>query len=100
MTERETGGSTSTLERLHPGFLYTVARFMVFVACVALLFLVGFRSWFLVLGALLLSAPLSFFLLRKQREAFAQRVEGRVSQRQTDKAKLRAALAGDEDGPA
>ncbi|MFI5958297.1 DUF4229 domain-containing protein [Cryptosporangium sp. NPDC051539] len=87
------------LERLHPGFLYTTARFMIFVACVVLLFVIGFRSWFLVMGALLLSAPLSFFLLRKQREAFAERVEGRVSRRQADKAKLRAALAGDDDQP-
>ncbi|MFG1926701.1 DUF4229 domain-containing protein [Cryptosporangium sp. NPDC048952] len=90
---------SSTLERLHPGFLYTTARFMIFVACVIVLFVIGFRSWMLVFGALLLSAPLSFFLLRKQREAFAQRVEGRMSKRQTEKAKLRAALAGDDDQP-
>ncbi|GAA0230507.1 DUF4229 domain-containing protein [Cryptosporangium japonicum] len=83
--------------QLHPGFLYTTARAMVFAACALVLFLIGFRSWILVFGALLLSAPLSFFLLRKQREAFAQRVEGRMSKRQTEKAKLRAALAGDED---
>lgn len=99
MTEPEGAERTSTLERLHPGFLYTVARVMIFVACVIVLFLVGFRSWFLVLGALLLSAPLSFFLLRKQREAFATRVEGRMSKRQAEKAKLRAALAGDDDQP-
>lgn len=89
----------NTLERLHPGFLYTTARLMVFAACVLVLFLIGFRSWMLVFGSLLLSAPLSFFLLRKQREAFAQRVEGRMSKRQTEKAKLRAALAGEDDQP-
>ena len=88
---------TSTLERLNPVFLYTTARFMVFVACVGVLFVIGFRSWLLVLGALVLSAPLSFFLLRKQREAFAQRVEGRVSERRVKKDKLRAALAGDDE---
>ncbi|GAA3395525.1 DUF4229 domain-containing protein [Cryptosporangium minutisporangium] len=97
MTERDPAGRSSTLEQLHPGFLYTVARFMVFAACVIVLFLIGFRSWMLVLGALLLSAPLSFFLLRRQREAFAMRVEGRMSKRQQEKARLRAALAGDDD---
>jgi hypothetical protein len=97
MTENRAAEETSTLERLHPGFLYTVARFMVFGACVIVLFVVGFRSWLLVLGSLLLSAPVSFFLLRKQREAFAQRVEGRASKRKVEKAKLRAALAGDDD---
>ena len=98
MTERDaTEQGSSTLERLHPGFLYTTARVMVFAACALLLFLIGFRSWMLVFGALLLSAPLSFFLLRKQREAFAMRVEGRMSKRQTEKAKLRAALAGDDE---
>ena len=94
MTEPE---RTSTVERLNPGFLYTAARGMIFAACVIVLFVIGFRSWVLVFGALLLSAPLSFFLLRKQREAFARRVEGRMSKRQREKANLRAALAGDED---
>jgi type III secretory pathway component EscV len=98
MTERDvTEPDSSTLERLHPGFLYTTARVMVFAACALVLFLIGFRSWMLVFGALLLSAPLSFFLLRKQREAFAKRVEGRMSKRQTEKARLRAALAGDDE---
>ncbi|SHN45578.1 DUF4229 domain-containing protein [Cryptosporangium aurantiacum] len=97
MTEPRGNDRSSTLENLHPGFLYTVARFMVFGACVVVLFVIGFRSWLLVLGALLLSAPLSFFLLRKQREAFAMRVEGRMSKRQEEKAKLRAALAGEDD---
>jgi len=97
MTEQRPAEESSTLERLHPGFLYTASRFMVFAACVIVLFLIGFRSWMLVFGALLLSAPLSFFLLRKQREAFATRVEGRMSKRQTEKARLRAALAGEDE---
>jgi len=97
MSEQVPTERTSALERLHPGFLYTASRFMIFVACVIVLFVIGFRSWMLVFGSLLISAPLSFFLLRKQREAFARRVEGRMSKRQTEKAKLRAALAGDDE---
>ena len=87
----------ASLENVHPGLLYTLSRFIVFAACAVVLFVIGFRSWFLVLGSLVLSAPLSFFLLRKQRDAFSKRVEGRMSKRQAEKARLRAALAGDDE---
>ena len=85
------------LDRVHPGLLYTVARAGIFVVLLALLYGVGFRSFLLFAGAALLSLPVSYFLLRNQRAAFAQRVEGRVSKRQAEKARLRAALAGDDD---
>lgn len=81
---------------MHPGVVYTAARLGVFVLVAALLFAVGFRSWMLALGSLLISAPLSYFLLRRQREAFAAQVEGRTSARQAEKARLRAPL-GDDD---
>jgi hypothetical protein len=85
------------MRTLHPGVAYTAARFGIFVVVAAVLFAVGFRSFVLVLAALLLSAPLSFFLLKRQRLAFAERVEGRVSKRKEEKSRLRATLAGDEE---
>ena len=88
---------TRVLSRVHPGVLYTGARALIFVVLLALLYSVGFRSWLLIFGALLISAPVSYFLLRGQRDAFAQRVEGRVGKRKAEKARLRAALAGEDD---
>jgi hypothetical protein len=85
------------MDRLHPGVAYTLYRFGVFVLVAAALYAVGFRAWLLVLAALVISAPISFLLLRRQREAFARRVEGRVERRQAEKARLRAALRGDDD---
>ena len=82
--------------KLHPGLIYTLARLGVFVGSLVILYVIGFRSWFLALGALLVSAPLSYFLLRRQRERFAQRVEGRVSRRRAERQRLRAALRGDD----
>jgi cytochrome c-type biogenesis protein CcmH/NrfF len=82
---------------MHPGVVYTAARLGVFVLVAALLYAVGFRSWMLALGALLISAPLSYYVLRRQREAFAAQVEGRVSARQAEKARLRATLRGDDE---
>jgi uncharacterized membrane protein len=85
------------VDRVHPAVLYTAARLGVFVVIAALLFLVGFRSWILVLVALALSAPVSYFLLRNQRDAYAERIEGRISKRRAEKERLRSALAGDDE---
>ena len=81
---------------MHPGVVYTAARLGVFVLVAALLFAVGFRSWLLVVGSLVISGPLAFFGLRRPREAFAERVNGRVSARQAEKARLRATLRGED----
>jgi positive regulator of sigma E activity len=81
----------------HPGLVYTASRLGIFLVVTALLFAVGFRSFVLVLVALVISAPLSFILLKRQRMAFAERVEGRVSKRSEEKARLRATLAGDDE---
>jgi hypothetical protein len=85
------------LGRIHPAVLYSGGRVLVFAVLLGVLYLIGFRSWFLILGALLLSAPLSYFLLARQRNAFSERVEGRIGRRKDEKARLRAALAGEDD---
>jgi len=75
--------------------VYTAARIGVFLLTAGVLWLLGFRSWFLALGAVLLSMPLSYFLLRRQRAAFAGSVERRMQERR----ELRAKLRGDDPGP-
>ncbi|MDQ6873789.1 MAG: DUF4229 domain-containing protein, partial [Actinomycetota bacterium] len=61
-----------------PFLVYTAGRLAAFVVVAGLLWLVGFRSWILVLAALLLSMPLSYFGLRRQRLALAGDLERRA----------------------
>jgi hypothetical protein len=86
-------GSTARL-----GWLYTVGRFACFLAVAALLRLIGIRNvWVLMLAALLLSAPLSFVLMRRVRLAWASRIDQTFTRRKAQKDKLRAALRGDDE---
>jgi C4-dicarboxylate-specific signal transduction histidine kinase len=82
--------------RLSPAVTYTAGRVALFFAVAAELYLVGFRTFALVLLALVISMPLSYVVLRRQREAFAEQVERRVERRRAEKEKLRAALRGDD----
>jgi C4-dicarboxylate-specific signal transduction histidine kinase len=82
--------------RLNPAVAYTAGRVALFFVVAALLYLVGFRTFALVLLALVISMPLSYVVLRRQREAFADQVERRVERRRAEKEKLRAALRGDD----
>jgi hypothetical protein len=81
---------------LPPGVVYTAGRFVLFLLVAAALYLVGFRTFALVLLALVISMPLSYVVLRRQREAFAEQVARRVERRRAEKEKLRAALRGDD----
>ncbi len=72
--------------------VYTAGRFGIFLATAAVLWLVGFRSWILALAAILLSMPVSYYALRRQRAALADSVERRIR----DRRELRARLQGDE----
>jgi hypothetical protein len=82
--------------RISPALTYTAGRIALFVVVGALLYLVGFRNFVLVLLALVISMPLSYVVLRRQREAFAVQVAGRLEHRRAEKEKLRAALRGDD----
>lgn len=57
--------------------VYTGARVAAFVVCLGLLYLVGFRRYALVLGALLLSAVASLLLLRHQRAVVSTAIASR-----------------------
>ncbi|MEP6695877.1 MAG: DUF4229 domain-containing protein [Pseudonocardiales bacterium] len=72
--------------------VYSLGRAAIFLAVAALLALVGFRSWALIVGALLVSLPLSYFVLRGPRAAFAEQ----LAKRSRERRELRAKLRGDE----
>ncbi|PZS34818.1 MAG: DUF4229 domain-containing protein [Pseudonocardiales bacterium] len=72
--------------------VYSLGRAGIFLATAAVLALVGFRSWLLVLAALVASLPLSYFALRGPRAAFAEQLARRARERR----ELRAKLAGHE----
>ena len=88
---------------MSPGLKYTLARFGVFVVCTlpAVFFLP--KSLDLlprILIGFVLSAIVSFTLLRRWRDEMAQQISDSVQQRREEKNKLRAALAGEDEGDA
>ena len=89
---------------MNPGLKYSLGRVGIFVACVlpAMVLLPHDMNLFLKLMiALVLSAGLSFVLLRKWRDEVAAQMSGNSRRRIEQKERLRSALAGDDDaGPA
>jgi hypothetical protein len=90
---------------------YSVLRLLVFLGCVSLLWLLGLRDRaqlpYLILGAALLSAAISYFALRRFREDYsaqlAQKIEARsaakkgaVPTRSADEEAEDAEVSGDE----
>ena len=61
--------------------VYTGARALVFLVLAGLGWLVGLRGFLLVVVALVLSIPVSYFFLARLREAFAADVERKVDNR-------------------
>ena len=66
---------------------YTVLRLLVFLGCIALLWLIGLRDrdelLLLVFGAGVLSAVISVFALRRFREDYAAQLQAKVEARRT-----------------
>ena len=77
--------------------VYTAARVLIFLVLAGLGWLAGLRGFLLVFVALLVSVPLSYFFLARQREAFAADVERRVNDRRARHEELRSQLRGDDD---
>jgi uncharacterized membrane protein len=73
--------------------VYSGSRIGVFVAILGLLYGVGVRGLIVVFIALVLSGVLSYFLLDRQRTAFATALEARVERRRA----AAAARVGRED---
>jgi hypothetical protein len=84
---------------MNPMMKYTLARLGLFIAAAAILLVVPIElNPFLKLGiALIASAILSFFLLRKLRDEVANQLADQARGRADRKEKLRSALAGEED---
>lgn len=60
-------------------FAYTAARIMLFVAAVGVLYLIGARSWLLILLALVVSGVVSLLLLSRQRDAMSGAITSRIT---------------------
>ena len=74
-------------------WLYTLLRFGLFFVLWGLLWVARVPGFLAAVIALLLSVPLSFVLLRKQRDRLAQNLEQRVNARQFKRDKLDAKLS-------
>ena len=83
---------------MNPMMKYTLARLGLFIAAAAVLLVVPIElNPFLKLGiALIASAILSFFLLRKLRDDVANQLAATARDRAERNEKLRSALAGEE----
>ncbi|MFC5925861.1 DUF4229 domain-containing protein [Micromonospora vulcania] len=75
---------------------YTLGRVGLFVAVLAGLWLIDMNPFLKLILALAFSAALSFFLLRGWRDEMAEEMAGAAERRRTEKERLRAALAGDD----
>ncbi|WP_433530892.1 DUF4229 domain-containing protein [Micromonospora sp. CA-263727] len=83
---------------------YTLGRIGLFVVVVAALWPVSMNIFLKLMVALLFSAALSFFLLKRWRDEMAEEMAAAAERRRTEKERLRTALAGEEqdntDAPA
>ncbi|MEO7260857.1 MAG: DUF4229 domain-containing protein [Jatrophihabitantaceae bacterium] len=78
-------------------WLYTVLRFGLFLALWGLLWVARVPGLLAATIALVLSIPLSYILLRKQRARLAANLEARVTARQAQRHNLDAQLTGEVD---
>ncbi|MEV0713851.1 DUF4229 domain-containing protein [Asanoa sp. NPDC050611] len=85
---------------MNPAVKYTLARLGLFVLIFAALLPVPMDIFLKLILALAFSAAISWFFLRTWRDQMAQQLADRVDKRREDKARLRSALAGEDDPPA
>jgi hypothetical protein len=85
---------------MSPAVKYTLGRLGLFVAVFALLLPVPLAFLVKAMIALLASAAFSYFLLAKWRNEMAEQLGTVAERRQAERARLRAALAGDETAAA
>ena len=84
---------------MSPAIKYTLGRIGLFVATALALWPVAMNIWIKLMLALIFSAALSFFLLRKWRDEMAGQMASAAQRRRTEKDRLRSALAGDDQPP-
>jgi hypothetical protein len=88
-------GAPSAAESLKAMWLYSLLRFGLFFLLWALLFLCTVPGLLAALLAVVLSLPLSFVLLRRQRARLASNLERRVEARRGRRDNLDDRLSGD-----
>jgi hypothetical protein len=81
---------------MSPAVKYTLGRLGLFAVVFALLLPVPLAFLVKAMIALIASAAFSYFLLAKWRNEMAEQLGTVAERRQAEKARLRAALAGDE----
>lgn len=84
---------------MSPPVKYTLGRVGLFVVLALIMLLVPLPIDFYLrlLIALVISVPLQFIVLRRWRTEMIAYVDGAVARRRSQKEKLRAALAGDDE---
>jgi membrane protein implicated in regulation of membrane protease activity len=83
---------------VNPAIKYSLGRLGLFVAVAAVLFVVPIHlnPLLRLMIAVLVSAVLSLFLLRRWREEVATQISNAAQRRSATKARLRSALAGED----
>ncbi len=78
---------------------YTIMRLGIFFGCLLLGWLLGLRNdpTLLLLVSAVVSVLLSFFLLRRQRDEFSERIAARIEQRQEARRTATSDEPTDED---
>ncbi|MGH8793379.1 MAG: DUF4229 domain-containing protein [Stackebrandtia sp.] len=82
---------------MSPALKYLLARIGLFVVVGAALLATGLNPLVCAMTALLVSFVLSFVLFKKWRREMIRSMDETMSRRREEKARLRKALAGDED---
>jgi hypothetical protein len=65
---------------VHPVLVYTASRIGMFVVTLGVLYLLGLRTWLLILVSFLISGVASYVLLSKQRDALSTRISDKIDQ--------------------
>jgi hypothetical protein len=92
--ERRPARRPSPGQTLGAMWLYSLLRFGLFFALWGLLWLANVPSLLAAVIALVLSIPLSYILLRRQRDRLAANLEARVNARQAERQHLDDELSG------
>jgi len=82
---------------MSPAVKYTLGRIGLFVVVLLVLWPLNLDILVKLMVAVLVSAGLSFFVLRKLRDEMAYQLADAVERRRAEKARLRAALAGEDE---
>jgi hypothetical protein len=88
---------------MKPAVKFTLGRLVLFLVCAFLAFGLlprDVNDFLKLLVALLVSLPLSYFLLRTWREQMAEQIISGQARRSEEKKRLRAALAGEDEDAA